>query len=254
MSNKKIYTRDEFERMRLVKAGDLAGDKALQEDALDVLTRADRHNWVHQTNWMGEPVLQLPQDMFAFQEVIWKTKPDYVIEVGVAWGGSVLFNATICEAMGHGQVLGVDIFIPDDLVERLSSKGRISERIQLINGSSVEKDTIDRIREITGDSKRTFIILDSHHTKAHVLKELELYSSFVGEGCYMICGDTVVDRIPVQDHRSRDWGPGNNPMNALDEFLMKQSRFVIDDYFDNKLLLSCNPRGFLRAQSDPEGD
>lgn len=252
MSDKKMYSREEFESMRLNKAKEMARDEELQRDALDVLVRADRHNWIHQTNWFGEPLLQLPQDMFAFQEIIWKTQPDFIIEVGVAWGGSVLFNATICEALGHGQVVGVDIYIPEDLTERLSSKGRVSERIQLISGSSIEQDTVDRVREIVGDSKRTFVILDSHHTKDHVLRELELFAPFVGKDCYMLCGDTIVERLPVQEHRSREWGPGNNPMNALDDFLQNQERFVIDEFFDNKLLLTCNPRGFLRAVADPE--
>lgn len=253
MGNKKIYTREEFEEMRLAKAREMYCDADLQKDALNVLIRADGHNWVHQANWFGEPLLQLPQDMFAFQEIIWKTRPDYIIEVGVAWGGSVLFNATVCEALGHGQVIGVDVFIPADLTDRLNSKGSISDRLHLINGSSIEEETVSRVKEIVGDSKRTFIILDSHHTKAHVLKELELFSPLVGKGCYLLCGDTIIDYIPEQEHRVREWGHGNSPMDALDEFLKTNKRFISDDYFDNKLLLTCNPRGFLLAVNDPGG-
>lgn len=249
---KKLFTREEFEAMRLDKAAQMAKDDRLRKDALDVLVRADRYNWIHQTTWMGEPVLQVPQDMFAFQEIIWKTRPDFIIEVGVAWGGSVLFNATVCEAMGHGQVIGVDIFMPDDLLARLGSKGAVSERLHLLTGSSVEEDMAARVREITGGSTRTFVILDSHHTKAHVLRELALYSPMVGKDCYLMCGDTIIDLIPEQVHRAREWGPGNNPMNALDEFLARTDRFVIDEYFDNKLLFSCNPRGYLRALRDPD--
>ena len=254
MSDKEMYTREEFEEMRLKKAQNMADDKSLQDDALDVLVRADRHNWIHQTNWFGEPLLQLPQDMFAFQEIIWRTRPDFIIEVGVAWGGSVLFNSTICEAMGHGQVVGIDIYIPDDLVERLNNKGKVSDRLHLIKGSSIDDNIVSQVKNIVGDSKRTFVILDSHHTKDHVLQELKIYSSFVGKGCYMICGDTIIDRFPVQKHRLREWGPGNSPMDALKCFLEFDKRFLIDNYFDNKLLMTCNPCGFLRAMRDSEGE
>jgi Cephalosporin hydroxylase len=251
---KKMYTRDEFETMRRERAREMAQDQTLQTEALNVLVRADRYNWIHQTTWMGEPLLQVPQDMFAFQEIIWKTRPDFIIEIGVAWGGSVLFNATICEALGHGQVIGVDIYMPDDLKARLMDKGAVSKRLHLITGSSVEEETVALVRELTGGSLRTFVILDSHHTRDHVRRELELYSPMVGKDCYLLCGDTIIDRMPAEGPRDRDWGPDDNPMKALDAFLANNRRFVIDDYFDDKLLLTCNPRGYLRAVRDLERD
>jgi len=245
--NSKIYTRQEFEAMRLEKAREMARDQQLQKDALDVLIRADRYDWIHQSNWMGEPVLQLPQDMFAVQEIIYRTRPDFIVEIGVAWGGSILFYATICEAIGHGQVVGLDIFIPDDLKQRLSSKGAVSKRIHLFTGSSIDEALFQQVAQMTNGSKNVFVILDSHHTHEHVLKELCLYSRFVGKGHYLLCGDTILEYIPIQSHRKRDWYPGNSPKSALDEFLIGNDRFVKDDFFDNKLLLTCNPKGYLRA-------
>jgi cephalosporin hydroxylase len=241
-----MFTREEFEAELTKGALEMRDDKQLQQSALNVLVQADKYRWVHQSKWLGEPCIQLTQDLFAIQEIIYKTKPDFIIEVGVAWGGSVLFYATIFEAMGAGKIIGVDIYIPEDLKQRINSHGKISERINLIEASSLEVSTVNKIKELTGNSKKLLIHLDSNHTHEHVLKELELYSELVGDGYYLICGDTIVESIPEQTHRPRPWGIGNNPMTALNEFLKKNDKFETDAYFDNKLLFSCNPRGYLK--------
>lgn len=253
MSQKgKIYTRDEFEAMRLEKARDMAQDQELQKDALDVLIRADRYDWIHQSNWMGEPVLQLPQDMFAVQEIICRTKPDFIIEVGVAWGGSILFYATVCEALGHGRIIGVDIFMPKDMRERIGAKGKITGRIRLLEGSSIREEVFMEVKRIVGGTRNVMVLLDSNHTHDHVLQELELYAPLVGKNHYLVCGDTIIERLPEQPHRSRAWGKGNNPMTALEQYLAREDRFVMDHDFDDKLLFSCNPRGYLKAVRDEE--
>lgn len=245
-----MFTRDEFEKELRKQAKEMYDDKSLQVKALDVLAEADKHRWIHQGKWLGEPCIQLTQDLFAIQEMIFMTRPEYILEIGVAWGGSILFYATILEALGFGHIIGVDIYIPEDLKERLNSHGNISKRITLMTGSSVEQDTLDKIKKLTNNSKKLLIHLDSSHTHDHVLKELNLYSQMVGPGYYLICGDTVVEHIPEQKHRPRPWGHGNNPMTALNEFLSINDRFVIDDYFEHKLLLTCNPRGVLRCVKD----
>lgn len=242
---KKIYTRGQFEVLRNNFAKKMFSDKKLQQEALNVLVKADRYDWIHQTNWFGEPILQLPQDMFALQEVIYRTRPEYIIELGVAWGGSLLFYSTLMEALGGKKVIGVDIYIPQDLRERLALHGKISQRINLIEGSSVEKLTIEKIKSIIKGSQKLLIILDSHHTFKHVLKELRLYSTLVGKGFYIICGDTIIEDIPEQKHRSRLWGHGNNPKIALKQFLKENNKFKIDEQIKNKLLLSCNADGYL---------
>lgn len=236
--------------MRLEMAGRMAADEGLRRKALDLVVEADRYNWIHQTNWMGEPVLQLPQDMFAMQEIIYKTRPTNIIEVGVAWAGSLLFYATLIKAWGGGKVIGVDVYIPDDLRERVYGKGEIAEPIHLINASSVEEETVARVRALTGPSVENMVILDSNHTHDHVLRELRLYAPLVGKGHYIVCGDTIVEDIPEQKHRPRPWGPGDNPKTALREFIKEDDRFVIDEYFDNKLLLSCSPNGYLKRVRD----
>lgn len=250
MSDKKFYTRNEFEALRMESAGGMAEDKALRRDALKVLVRADHYLWIHQTNWLGEPILNLPQDMFALQEIIFKTRPRFIIELGVAWGGSLLFYSTLMEVLGGERIIGVDIYIPDDLKERLASYGKLSERLTLINGSSIEPGTLDQIKSIVGDCREIMIVLDSYHTHDHVLKELELYSPLIGKGSYLICGDTIVEDIPEQKHRRRPWGHGNNPKTALQAFLKENDRFKIDKTIGNKLLFTCSPDGYLLCDKD----
>ena len=131
-----MYTREEFEELRRQAAEDMAADKELVKDALDVKVRAGRYFWIHQTTWFGEPILQPPQDMFAMQEIIFNTRPRFIIEAGVAWGGSLLFYSSLMEVLGGECVIGIDQYIPDDLRDRLGSFGSLSDRISLINGST----------------------------------------------------------------------------------------------------------------------
>lgn len=250
MLGKKLYTRKEFENLRKKYARAMAQDQKLRKDALKVLAQSDRYYWIHQTNWLGEPILNLPQDMFAIQEIIFKTRPRFIIETGIAWGGSLLFHSTLMEVLGGEKVIGVDTYIPSDLKKRLSSHGKLSKRLVLIKGSSVEEKILAQIRSITGNCRETMVILDSHHTHEHVLRELRLYSPFVGKGFYLVCGDTILDYIPWQKHRPRVWGPGNNPKTALEQFLKENNRFEPDKAIENKLLFTCNPGGYLKCRKD----
>ena len=242
-----MHTREEFEELRIKWAEEMASDDALRQKSLEVLTDADQYNWIHQTTWLGEPILQVPQDMFALQEVIFKTRPRFIIEVGVAWGGSLLFYSTLMEVLGGERIIAIDVYMPDDLKKRVSTFGKLADRISWIEGSSIEPDTIDQIKALIGDSRQVMVVLDSNHTHEHVLKELQLYSPLVGKGHYLICGDTVVEYIPEQTHRPRPWGPGNNPKTALDEFLKHNNRFEEDRIIENKLLFTCNPGGYLQC-------
>jgi cephalosporin hydroxylase len=244
---KTIISKEEFLRINEQAACEMSLDKQLQEKALEVLVEADKHRWIHQTTWFGEPVLNLPQDMFAIQEIVWRTRPEFIIEAGVAWGGGMLFEASLLELLGGKKVIGLDIFIPHDLRERLSTHGRLSDRLVLIEGSSLASTTLSRVEEILEGSRKVLVLLDSYHTHEHVLNELRSYSLFVGKGQYIICGDTVVEQIPAQLHRPRPWGPGNNPATAIKEFLSESDRFVVDDKIDKRLLFSCHPGGYLRA-------
>ena len=243
---KKIYSRSEFEDARKQWAENMHQDQSLRNKALDVFIEADRHNWIHQTNWLGEPSLQTPEDLITFQEIIFRTKPDFLLEVGVAWAGSLLFYATIMESIGHGQIIGIDIFIPDDLKGRIFSHS-VSKRIKLIQSSSIEDDSFREISGMIGKNKNTMVHLDSDHTDEHVFKELSMYSELVSKENYLICGDTIIDFIPEQTHRPREWGKTNNPNTALKRFLKVNNRFEVDQTYDKKRLMSNQPGGYLRC-------
>lgn len=245
-----MRTREEFEEARIKWAEKMAEDSALRHKALEVLTAADRYNWIHQTTWFGEPLLQVPHDMFALQEIIYRTRPRFIIEVGVAWGGSLLFYSTLMEVLGGERIIAIDIYIPDDLKQRINAFERLADRITWINGSSIETATIEQVKSLIGDSRDVLIVLDSNHTHEHVLAELRLYSPLVGKGKYLVCGDTVVEYMPEQTHRPRPWGPGNNPKTALDAFLKENKRFEVDKGLENRLLFTCNPGGYLKCRED----
>lgn len=247
-TEKKIYTRSEFEELRRSSAKKMADDLELQQAALSIKVRAGhKYYWVHQTNWMGEPCLQVAQDMLALQEAVFKSRPDYIIESGVAWGGTMLYLASLLKIFGGKKIVGVDIFIPDDLRGRLMSEDNpVRDMIDLIEGSSIDVDIVARIRSIVGDSKKVLVLLDSDHTHDHVLKELQLLSPFVSAGQYLICGDTTIERQPPAEERPRAWGKGNNPATALKEFLSDRDDFEVDYELENKLLLTNNPGGYLR--------
>lgn len=244
---KTIISKEEFLRLNERSAHEMSLNGELQSKALEVLVEADRHRWIHQTSWFGEPLLNLPQDMFAIQEIIWRTRPEFIIEVGVAWGGGMLFEATLLEILGGQKVIGIDIFIPPDLRERLSKHGKLSDRLVLIEGDSTSPATLAKVNELLGGSRKVLVILDSYHTHEHVLNELRAYAPLVEKGQYLICGDTIVENIPPQLHRTRPWGPGNNPATAVKEFLSESDRFVVDEKIDQRLLFSCHPGGYLQA-------
>ena len=243
---KKLYTREEFEQIRLEAAASMAENKDLQKDALGVFAKADEHLWIHQTTWFGEPVLQLPQDLMAVQEIIFRTKPKFIIEVGTAWAGSLLFYSTLMEVLGGERIVGIDVYIPKDLKDRITSFERLSQRISWISGSSTDPSTVEEVQSIVGGSKEVMVVLDSDHTHDHVLNELNLYSPLVGVGQYLVVSDTIVEYIPQQTHRPRPWGPGNNPKTALDDFLGQNDTFEVDAALGNKLLFTCQPGGYLK--------
>jgi cephalosporin hydroxylase len=244
---KVILTKEEFLQLNEESAHEMSLDRELQAKSREVLVEADRHRWIHQNSWFGEPLLNLPQDMFALQDIIWRTRPEFIIEVGVAWGGGMLFGASLLELLGGKKVIGIDIFIPPDLRQRLFSHGKLSDRLVLIEGSSTSRNTLAQVKALLGGSKKVMVMLDSYHTHEHVLNELRAYSPFLEKGQYLICGDTLVEYIPPQLHRPRPWGPGNNPATAVMEFLSETDRFIVDEKIDRRLLLSCHPGGYLHA-------
>ena len=238
--------RKEFEESKRGDAQAMAEDAVLRAKALDVVVESDRHNWSYQWSWLGVPIIQMPPDIIATQEVIWETRPQVIIETGIARGGSLILYASILELIGEGRVVGIDIDIRDHNRQSIESHP-LSKRIAMFEGSSIDPELVDRIRGDIAGAERVMVILDSNHTHEHVLKELRLYAPLVTEGQMLIVADTVVEDIPAQEHRPRPWGPGNNPGTACTQFLQENDRFNRDPFINAKLLISSSPGGYLRC-------
>lgn len=202
------------------------------------------HKYAYNFTWMGRPIIQFPQDMIAMQEIIWATRPDLVIEAGVAHGGSVLYYASLLELIGHGEVLGLDIHIRAHNREAIEAHP-MAHRVRLLEGSSVAPDTIAAVQEIAR-GKRCLVVLDSNHTHAHVLAELRAYAPLVCADGYCVVMDTIVEDMPDALFPDRPWGKGDNPRTAVEQYLTETDEFAVDARIDAKLLISVAPSGYLR--------
>ena len=203
------------------------------------LLQSLKHQYSYHFRWLGIPIIQYPQDIIATQEIIWNVKPDLIIETGIARGGSLIFSASILQMIGKGSVLGIDIDIRKHNKIAIK-KHPLSKRITMIEGSSIDEKVVNKVKTIAKTKKRVMVFLDSNHTYEHVLKELELYSSLVKKGSYIIVFDTIIDDIPNNwwgKHIStRPWNKKNNPKSAVKDFILKNNRFKIDHTIDNKIL------------------
>ena len=204
-----------------------------------------RSGYSYNFTWMGRPIIQYPQDMIAMQEIIWEVKPDLIIETGIAHGGSLIYYASILELIGKGEVLGIDIDIREHNRMEIE-KHPMFKRIKMIEGSATSEDIIEQIRPHAVGKQTVMVCLDSNHTHAHVLKELELYSPFVTVGSYLVAFDTVVEDLPADLYNDRPWSVGDNPKTAVYDFLKSNDDFVVNKEIDNKLLVSVAPGGYLK--------
>jgi len=197
--------------------------------------------------WLGHPIIQYPQDMIAVQEIIWKVKPDLIIETGIAHGGSLIFYASMLELIGNnGQVLGIDIDIREHNRVEIE-KHPMYKRIDMIQGSSIDEKIAKQVYNFVKGKKRVMVFLDSMHTHDHVLKELQFYSQLVTKASYLVVFDTVIEDMPDDMFPDRPWGKGNNPKTAVWEFLKTNDRFEIDKEMENKLLITVAPDGYLKC-------
>jgi cephalosporin hydroxylase len=237
--------RAEFEREKREAAARMAADETLTADALALNAAADRYDWSYQWSWLGLPVIQLPPDIVALQEVIWETRPQLVIETGIARGGSLVLYASILELIGEGEVLGIDIDIRAHNREAIEAH-RLARRIRMIEGSSLDEAVVGEARAAAAAAERVMVVLDSNHTHEHVLAELRAYGQLVTVGGFLVVADTFVEQIPAQEYRPRPWGPGDNPGTALRAWLGEVDGFEPDPFVNGKLLLTASPDGYLR--------
>jgi len=224
----------------------------LQADAKGLIDSSIRAGYSYNFSWMGRPIIQYPQDIVAMQEIIWRVQPDLIIETGIAHGGSLIFSAAMlelnaaCGGPADAAVLGLDIDI------RAHNRSAIEahpmfKRISMIEGSSIAPEIVEQVRQAAAGKRSVLVCLDSNHTHAHVLAELQAYAPLVTLGSYCVVFDTVVEDLPKSLFPDRPWGPGDNPKTAVHEFLKTHgAQFEIDRAIDNKLLVSVAPDGYLK--------
>jgi len=236
----------EFEQKNLELIKSMSNNKKFKEKTKAWFETSWKYEYQYHFRWLGLPILQYPQDIVATQELIWKVKPDLIIETGIARGGSIIYSASILELIGKGEVIGIDIDIRKHN-RKLIEKHPMMKRITMIEGSSIDKKIINQVCKIANGKKKVMVFLDSNHSHKHVLAEMKAYSSLVKKGSYMIVFDTMIEDVPKDYFQNRPWNKGNNPKTAVIEFLKKNNRFKIDKKIDNKLMITANPSGFLKC-------
>ena len=197
----------------------------------------------YQFDWMGVPIIQMPGDLVMFQEIVWKTRPDLIIETGIARGGSLIFWASMQKLCGiDGKVLGVDIDIRDHAKSAISGS-QFNQQIELLQGSSTDLDVFKKVKNFASPFKKIMVVLDSNHTHDHVLDELRLYADLVSPGCMLIVLDSVIDDLKVDP--DRPWGPGASPKSATTEYMKsRQHQFQNMVTFENRVVLTVAPSGY----------
>lgn len=225
------------------------------------MDRSLEHRYSYHFEWLGRPVIQYPQDMVALQELVWSSRPDLIIETGIAHGGSLILSASLlalldlCDGAQIGEpldqraprrmVLGVDIEIREHNRAAVEAHP-LAPRIEMLEGSSTDPSVVERVRAMAAGYDRVMACLDSNHTHQHVLAELEAYAPLTSVGCYCVVFDTVIEAMPPELSADRPWGLGNNAATAVDEYLARHPEFEVDRSIDARLAISVAPGGYLR--------
>jgi len=177
-------------------------------------------------SWMGRPIIQLPEDMIRAQEVIYRVRPDVIIETGVAHGGSLIYYASLCKAMGKGRVIGIDIEIRPQNRAAIESH-ELSPLITLIEGNSISPEMVQHVHSLVGPRKTVLVLLDSNHTRQHVLAELEAYHDLVSKDSYIVATDGGMKNFSDLPRGRQEW-VYDNPCNAASDFAARHSNFMIE--------------------------
>ena len=261
-----------FAQEKIQNIARYSGDEDWKNASLSWLTTALMQRYVYNFSWLGRPIIQLPTDIVAFQEIVWEVKPDLIIEMGVAHGGSLILSASMlalldyCDAVEQGidlsptkasrKVLGVDIDIRSHNKSAIK-KHPLSHKIELIEGSSIAEKTIEQVHQIAKEYSRVLVCLDSNHTRQHVFEELKAYAPLVSKGSYCITFDTIIEDLPEDFYPDRPWAPQNSPKNAVYDYLDLLNNtpqtgvdrepliFKINKDIESKIMLTVAPEGFL---------
>jgi cephalosporin hydroxylase len=260
----------DYVRRNIESAG---GDPAFRALSQAWVRACIGHNYAQNFTWLGRPVIQVPQDVYAIQELIWTCRPDLIIETGIAHGGSLVMSASMlalldyCDAVAAGstldpkaskrKVVGVDIDIRPHNRAAIEAHP-LRHKIHTIQGSSIAPEIAQQVARAAEGYDRIMVMLDSNHTHAHVLDELELYAPYVSQGSYCVVWDSGVEDLPPEMCADRPWGKGNNPKTAVWEYMKRLEsegrkardggalRFAYDRMIENKIMITASPDGFLK--------
>lgn len=264
---------DQFREEKEDNITRMGDERSLHDLSLRWNIATAAYKYSYNFSFLGRPIIQLPQDMVALQELIWTVRPDLIIETGIAHGGSLVMSASMlalldyCDAVERGttldpkrpgrRVLGIDIDIRPHNRAAIEAHP-MANRIAMIEGSSIDRSVIERVAGIASGYGTVLVCLDSNHTHDHVLAELEGYAPLTSPGSYCCVFDTVIEDLPENSFPDRPWGKGNNPKTAVHEFLGRLAagnrlaadgqalHFEIDRGIQNKLLITVAPNGYLR--------
>ena len=244
----KNYVARAGSKLALSNGDDVTTVDLYSREGLDMLSNlwikvAAEHRLMYELNWLDRPIIQFPTDVVVLQELLWEIRPDVVIETGVAHGGSLVLSASILELIGKGKVIGIDIEIRSHNRAALDAHSLI-HRIDLIEGSSVSPDTLAAVRERVAGAKTVMVVLDSNHTEAHVLKELELYGELVTPGSYMVAHDGAQAWVWDIPRGKPEW-KDDHPLGAIHKYLAKHPEYSIDQT-RTRFGITSSPDGFLK--------
>lgn len=251
----------EFENEVKRNIADLGDDVALQMRSMQWFCDTAKYNYSYNFRWLGRPIIQVPQDIVAMQELIWAIKPDLIIETGIAHGGSLIFSASMLAMLdmedaivqdisfnpkqSKRHVIGIDIDIRAHN-RRAIETHPMASRITMLQGSSVADDMVAQVKQLANQYKTVLVCLDSNHTHEHVLAELKAYAPLVSNGSYCVVFDTIVEDMPDDMYPDRPWNKTNNPKTAVHSYLKEHPEFVIDNSIQHKLLITVAPDGYLK--------
>lgn len=199
--------------------------------------------------WMGIPIIQMPDDIVMVQELIWKVRPDVIVECGLAHGGGAVLYASLCALMGKGRVIGVDVEIRKYNRAAIESHP-MADRIELIEGSSIDSATVAAVRERVAGAGVVLVTLDSNHSREHVRRELEAYGPLVTPGSYIVAMDGAQGHVSDIPRGKPEW-KDDNPLPAIEGFLRDHPEFVIDPHY-TRLFVTSSPNGYLRRRRPDE--
>lgn len=232
-------------RLKFLKKQEISKEKNYKK----IISLLLDSKYVYHFDWFGVPTIQFPSDLIVIQEILFKYKPDVIIETGVAHGGSLLFYSSILSLISKKKfkIIGVDIKIKKTNKKKIFSSS-MSKNITLFEASSTDPKIYKSIHKIT-KNKKVIVILDSNHSKEHVLQELKMFSKLIKKNGYIIVMDTAIEFIDKKYvNKNRNFWPGNSPYSAVIEFMKENKDFKIDKLIENKSFITSAPNGFLKKK------